>query len=153
MHYMTQTLATTQATAELIAQKWRSLGVQVKLTHDTATDLNRVMFQTSDYDVYIDGFGVDLPSQMIPYLSGPVPPKGTNLAGIHNTRYETLVTKAEALTPPAACAYWNQAEQALYRDLDPAPISNTSRPWFLHNAHAQVSGVHYPIPTSIRVLR
>jgi peptide/nickel transport system substrate-binding protein len=153
VHYSTVYLPAAQATAELMAQQWRMLGAQTKLTNDSAAALNKVLFQTSSYDVYVGGFGNDLPSQLIPYLSGPTPPNGTNLAGIRNRQYETLAAKAETLTPPAACGYWNQAEQALYHDVNPAPISNTTTAYFLHSAQAEVTGFDDPVPTSIRVLR
>jgi peptide/nickel transport system substrate-binding protein len=153
LHYTSASLAAAPATAELIAQQWRTLGAQVKLSNDTVADLIRVMYQTSNYDVYISGFSSDLPSELVPDISGPIPPKGTNIAGIHNQQYETLVAKAQTMTPPESCTYWNQAEQSLYHDFDPVPISNTSNPFFLNNAQAQLAGFTLPIPMSIRVLK
>jgi peptide/nickel transport system substrate-binding protein len=151
LHYEPATLATYQPTAEFIAQQWKSLGVMVKLTADTAGELNQVMFKTSNYDVYIDGFSPTLPSQMALYLAGPVPPKGTNLAGINNAEYNALAAKAAKMTAPASCTYWNEAEKALWHDLDPVPISASNRPSFLQNAQAETNGWDLPIPTSIRV--
>jgi peptide/nickel transport system substrate-binding protein len=139
-------------TAELIAQQWKTIGVKSKLTADTAASFNEVVFKTSNYDVYMLGFGADLPTQIERYVSGPTPPKGINLAGIENKDYNAFAAKAGALTPPAACRYWNQAEAALWRDVNPVPIS--TRPWFyfLNKAQAQVAGIHVPVPTSLRVL-
>ena len=149
LHFFPGPSVLNKPTAEFLAQRWKTLGVKVKLTSDDAKGLNRVMFQTSNYDVYLQGFGSSLPSQMVGYLSGPIPPKGTNLAGIHNQDYDRLVGKAATISAPAACPYWDQAEQTLYRDLDLVPISNRLHLYFLKNAEAQVSPF---IPTSIRVL-
>jgi peptide/nickel transport system substrate-binding protein len=152
LHYFPAPSVLNKPTAELLDQQWKALGVKVKLTSDNARGLNQVMFQTSNYDVYLEGFGASLPTQMVAYLSGPTPPKGTNLAGIHNQDYKRLSTKAATMITPAACTYWDQAEQALYRNLDVAPISNRAHLYFLKNAEAKVNPFSFPIPTSIRVL-
>src|SRR5262249_32739602 len=105
------------------------------------------------YDVYLNGFAYNLPSQALPYNSGPVPPRGTNLSGIRNKAYEAAAAKAATMVAPAACAYWDQAEKALYSDVDLAPISNRYYLNYLKNAQAALSGYAIPIPTSIRMLR
>jgi hypothetical protein len=59
------------------------------------------------------------------------------------------------MTPPAACPYWYQAEQAIVGDLDVVPISNRRETVFLRRSKAQIIqqlSVPSPIPTSIRVL-
>ncbi len=139
-------------TAELLSQVWKALGVQIKLTADSSAAFNQAMFQTSNYDIYLVGFVAHLPSQMVPYVSGAVPPKGSNVAGINNSEYSASTAKASTLLPPEACQFWNQAEQALYRDVDVVPISDQAVPYFLQKAQAQISGAHIPIPTSLRVL-
>ncbi|TDC53277.1 ABC transporter substrate-binding protein [Jiangella ureilytica] len=151
LHYFGPGSVYNEPTAELIAAQWQAIGVQVELTGDDGTGLNRVMFETGDFDVYMQGFGYSLPSQAISYNTGPVPPDGTNLAGIHNEEYEELVVQAQALTPPEACTYWDRAEQALWRNLDIAPIANRPNTWFLQHADAEIAGFNFPIPTSIRV--
>ncbi len=151
VHYVPSELD--KPTAELLAEKWKALGVRVKLTGDTATQLSQVMFQTGNYDVYLNGFGYNLPSQAVPYNSGPVPPEGTNLSGIHNKAYDASAAKAATMVAPAACQYWDQAEKALYSDVDLAPISNRYYVNYLKNAQAGLSGYAIPIPTSIRMLQ
>jgi peptide/nickel transport system substrate-binding protein len=153
LHFVPSITPDYQPTAELVAQEWEAIGVQVEPTSDTFTTMSQFMFETSDYDVYLGGFGFGLPNQAVPYLSGPVPPDGTNLSGLHNEEYDELVAQARGLTAPEACTYWDQAEQALYHNLDIAPISN--RPWFfyLQNAEALTSSANFPIPTSIRVFQ
>jgi peptide/nickel transport system substrate-binding protein len=97
--------------------------------------------------------GFNLPSQVTPFISGPVPPKGTNSAGIDNPDYTALVAKAETMLPPESCAYWNQAEQALFRDVDVAPVAVRYSSYFLSKSQAEVITYSQPIPTSIRVLK
>ncbi len=139
-------------TAQFVADQWKAVGIQAKLTVDTAAGLSQVMFQTSNWDVYLNGFGYLLPSQAVPYNSGPAPPQGTNLAGIKNADYERLIAKAATMVAPEACRYWDEAEQALYREVDIAPMSNRVYSWYLKNARAEVIGQEAPIPTSIRML-
>jgi peptide/nickel transport system substrate-binding protein len=153
LHYVPIQSDYNKSTAELLAQRWRAIGVDVKLTSNTWITATKDVFQASNYDVYTTGFGFGLPSQMMPYLSGPVPPDGTNLAGIVNKEYDTLAAKAAGLMPPAACPYWNRAEQALYREVNPVPIANRPERWFLNRAMAQTAGFQIPVvPTSLRVL-
>ncbi len=150
LHYWSDGGSFERPTVELIAQRWQTVGVRVKITGDPTTKLSQVMYKTSDYDVFQIGFGLDLPSQMVKYLSGQVPPNGTNVAGIDNPSYNKLAAKAASMAYPAACTFWNQAEQALYRDVDPVPIARASRPIFLRNAKATSIGLEV-IPTSIRL--
>ena len=138
-------------TAELVAEQWRAVGVKVKLTADTVVAMNETMFRTANFDVYMQGFGVFLPSAMVKYIAGPVPPAGVNLAAITNKDYDELTDKAIGMTPPKACAYWNQAEQALWRAADIVPIANRPINFFLRNAGAQFMGYENPVPTSIRL--
>jgi peptide/nickel transport system substrate-binding protein len=139
-------------TAELLAANWNAIGVQTKLTTDTAPGAMGVMFQTGNWDIYLTGFGYTLPSQAVPYNSGKTPPGGTNLSGMHNKEYEMLATKAATMVAPEACDYWAKAEQALYRNVDIAPISEKITPYYLKNAEAQLVA-NAVIPTSIRLLK
>ncbi|WP_327248576.1 ABC transporter substrate-binding protein [Streptomyces sp. NBC_01320] len=113
VHYVPSVSVYAQPTAELVAQEWKALGVQTKLTADTTTALSQTMFQTSNSDVYLEPFGGNLPTQMVPYVSGPTPPDGVNLAGINNAAYNSLVAKAEALL-----LVWRRTS----RPGDPAPL-------------------------------
>jgi peptide/nickel transport system substrate-binding protein len=140
-------------TAELLAQRWKAIGVRTKINADSITTMNQVVFKTSNYDIYMQGLGTTLPTVAVKYVSGPVAPKGVNIAGIDNKTYQALAAKATTMTPPQACTYWNQAEQALYRDVDLAPIANRPLKYYLNNVKTQVNGYDFPIPTSIRVLR
>jgi len=57
------------------------------------------------------------------------------------------------LVPPAACTYWDQAEQALWRDVDLVPIAKRPTYHYLKNARAEAWGYNLPVATSIRILR
>jgi peptide/nickel transport system substrate-binding protein len=111
------------------------------------------MFKSGDYDVYMQGSGVYLPSQMIQYLSGAAPPRGVNSAGIDNKTYDAYAAKAQAMVPPAACDYWRKAEQALWDNLDLLPIADRPQAYYLSHGKAQFAGFNAPIPTSLRALK
>lgn len=151
LHFLPTWSTFDKATVEFMEQQWKSIGVHVKLTSETLVNLSKVFYETGNWDSFMQLGNAYLPTAWVPYLSGPFPPEGTNLGGINKT-YDDLVAKAETLTAPKACQYWNQAERELYRDLDIVPISN--RPWtyYLNGAQAQSWGYARPVPTSIRVL-
>ncbi len=139
-------------TAELMAQRWQALGVRVRMAGKTGAEIGKALMETSDYGVYIEAGGFNLPIQMVPFLSGENPPKGQNFSGIKNAHYGALAAKATAMVAPAACPYWNQAEQTLYRDLDILPVSNRAKVYYLNGAEAEVMSSYIAVPTSIRVL-
>ncbi len=151
LHYVPSMSSFDKPTAELLAKRWGAVGVRVKLIADAVPTMSQVLFQTGSYDIYLQGLGNSLPSAYVKYISGPVPPKGINLAGIENKDYDTLTAKAATMTAPQACAYWEKAEQALWRDVDMAPLSSRPLAYYLKNAQAQLNGIDFPIPTSIRV--
>jgi peptide/nickel transport system substrate-binding protein len=151
LHYIPTWSPFDKATVEFMAQEWQAIGVRVKLSANTLVSISKVYYETGGWDLFMQLGNAYLPTAYVPYLSGAFPPKGTNLGGV-NPAYEALVAKAETLTAPKACQYWNQAEQALYRHLDIMPISD--RPWtyYLNGAQAQSWGYARPVPTTIRVL-
>jgi peptide/nickel transport system substrate-binding protein len=152
LHYLPSVSIQSKPTAELIAEKWKTIGVTVKLTADTPVTNTEALFKTGNWDVQTNTGNAYLPSAWVPYQSGPLPPKGTNLGGI-NKQYDELVAKAKTLTESAACTYWNQADEALYKRLDIVPISNRPRLYYLNKADGRTAGYQQPIPTSIRLLR
>ncbi len=139
--------------AELLAQRWRAVGAQVELVADTSTKLIEVLTKTMSYDVYLLPFGTTLPSSVVKYMSGPVPPAGTNYTGVKNSAYNELAAKAVTMTAPEACTYWNQAEQALLGEVDIIPVTNQPLRYYLKNTQPpQFNGYDSPIPSSIRAL-
>ncbi|PZF84727.1 peptide ABC transporter substrate-binding protein [Jiangella anatolica] len=151
LHYLPSSSSYEKPTVELIAQKWEALGAQVTLTADTTVGYSDVLFEHRNWDAVMQLGTAYLPSAWVPFLSGPLPPEGTNLGGV-NEDYEELVAQAATMTPPEACDYWNRAEQALYRDLDIVPISDRIDVFYLRRAEAEAAGYVNPIPTSIRLL-
>jgi len=151
VHYVPSVSDYAGSTAELLAQEWQGIGVETTLVADTITSQSQAMFQDSNWDVYLAPFGANLPSQMVPYLSGQTPPTGVNLAGIDNAEYNDLVVKAQAVAPPEACANWHEAEHALYRGFNPVPISTLPNAIYLNKAEA-MSNSFQLVPTSFRVL-
>ncbi|MGH4001457.1 MAG: ABC transporter substrate-binding protein [Pseudonocardiaceae bacterium] len=152
IHYVPSTNIYAEATAELLAKQWNDLGVKTRLTLDSTTAQLKAMFEDSDWDIYLAPFGGNLPTQMVPYLSGPLPPNGMNLAGIQNADYDKLAAQAQTLTAPEACPLWKQAEQALYKSLDVVPVSRLARSIFLNHAEAESNGFQF-IPTTFKVLK
>ncbi len=153
VHYVPTNTPQDKATAELAAQRWRAVGVDAKLVSDTFPTMLQTYFQTSDWDVYVRGWNNSM-DQMAQYLSGPGVPKGSNVAGIDNPRYNALVAKAQKAVVPQACADWDSAEQALWQELNPVPLSDRPTFNYLNGAKAEIMGLGpHPIPTSIRVYK
>jgi peptide/nickel transport system substrate-binding protein len=151
LYYVPAFLPGGKPAAELIAQQWESLGATVKTTAGTLTGLVQVQ-KNGNYDVLLQPFNSSLPSRFVSLMSGPTPPDGNNFSGIDNRAYTDLVTKASAITAPESCTYWKQAEQALFRAVDVAPISERIGYYFLNGADATMNGTTtLPDPTSIRV--
>lgn len=139
------------AGAELLAKQWQAVGAQVKIRSVTSTQLNQVIFSSGDWDASWTPVTVSLPTELVAFLSGPTPPKGTNFAHLHNTSYTHDVTAAAAHTGTAACVKWNAAERALFENFDLVPMFDSTAPTFLD--HAQASIVSGEIQgTSLRLL-
>ncbi|WP_283136402.1 ABC transporter substrate-binding protein [Rhizohabitans arisaemae] len=140
------------ATAELVAKQWKAVGVEVKLTADDSKALSRAMFETGDFDAFLVGLRFTMPYQVVPFVSGQVPPKGQNFTGVDNADYQRLSTEAVRTSGDAGCALWNEAEQALFGNVDLVPFADLEVPFFLSGAEAQTDGwLQMPIPTSIRL--
>ncbi len=153
LHYLPIVSPYEKPTAELIAEELQAIGVKIKLASDTLAGYAAVMYQSSNWDLYLANVGAFLPSQAVKYVSGAEPPNGVNGSGIENKDYDALVAKAKAQTPPAACTSWEQAEKALFREIDIMPISNRPAFYFMKNARARAQAYDLPIPTSIRLLK
>lgn len=148
--YGTQLGPTMAAAAELVQQVWKSIGVDVTLKGVDSPGLNQVLFGTGAWDVSMAPVGVNLPSQLVPFLSGPVPPKGTNFGHIDNAQYQQLTQKAATMAGASGCTDWNNAETALYKAVDAVPYIDSVAPTFGKGATFTVTDAL--IPTSIRML-
>jgi peptide/nickel transport system substrate-binding protein len=94
---------------------------------------------------------VNLPTQLVPFLSGPSAPNGANFSSINNPGYSTNVAAASALVGSDGCAKWAAAEESLFQHVDLVPFVNSTVPIFGQGANFELNqnGV---APTSIRML-
>lgn len=148
--YDTATGAGTAPAGELAVQQWQKLGIEVTGQGQTGTAINNTLFSTGNWDVVWEPLGVASPDQLVPFLSGTVPPNGTNFSGIGNAAYDAGVKTASALPGVQGCADWLKAEEALLQSADIVPFANTVSTLFGNGATFVVSGVL--VPTSIRML-
>jgi peptide/nickel transport system substrate-binding protein len=148
--YGTQLGPTEASAAELIQQAWKPLGVDVTLKGVDSPGLNTLYFGTGAWDASMAPITLNLPSQLVPFVSGPVPPNGTNFAHIQNKDYESAVKTASTKAGSAGCDDWNSAEKALIKSVDAIPYYNTVAPTFGKGAKFTVGdGLD---PSSIRML-
>jgi peptide/nickel transport system substrate-binding protein len=148
--YGTQLGPTMVAAAELVQQTWRDLGVKVTLKGVDSPALNQALFGTGAWDVSMAPISLPLPNQLTPFVSGPVPPQGTNFGNIHNGEYERLVKEASGMAGAAGCPTWNAAESALIRNLDAVPYADSVVPGFGKNARFDLREGSI-VPSSVRM--
>lgn len=138
------------AAMEFVKSSWEELGVSVELVSANDSKLYQILDDTGDWDVSFVTLGFTLPSQMIPFLSGPAAPDGLNAGHVDNEEY--LEAAQSALQKPGTegCDDWNAAEETLYSRVDVVPFASELRKWFLRRATFDL--VHGVIdPTSIRM--
>ncbi|MGH3272778.1 MAG: ABC transporter substrate-binding protein [Streptosporangiaceae bacterium] len=136
--------------AQLAVSEWQKLGVQVTTQSITDTQLSAVLFGTGAWDVGWVPFTIQLPSTIMPFLSGPPPPAGTNFGHIANTAYTQLATAAAALPGTTGCQDWNKAEEALFTNADLVLFAAQTVPVWASHATFQLNASG-PIPTSLRL--
>ena len=141
-----------QAGAELVQKVWGSIGAQVTLTAVTQADLNQVLFSgTNPWGAAIIPLGIPLPSNLVGFMSGPVPPKGTDFASINNPTYDSDVKTASSIAGSSGCSDWDAAEVALFHQVDVVPFVDSTIPIFGTGATFQLSNGDV-VPSSIRML-
>jgi peptide/nickel transport system substrate-binding protein len=142
---------TTASAAELAVSQWRAAGVKVKAVAVTDTQLSSTLFGTGSWDISWAPLTVQLPTQLVPLLSGAVPPKGTNFAHISNAIYDKLSAAASSMADTSGCANWTTAEKALIQAVDVVPYYDSVGPTYAKNAtFDDIGGVL--VPTSLRRL-
>jgi len=141
------------AAAQLAAQEWKQLGVNVTLSPEGENAVNTALLGTGKWDIVWAGLDVPNPQSLTPILSGPVPPHGTNVAHLTNKAYDSLTHTAATQVSKAGCADWNRAEVALFKSFDVIPFADIPSPFWGASVRFSVSGSG-PIvtPTSIRAL-
>jgi peptide/nickel transport system substrate-binding protein len=139
-YYSTSYGAPMQSGAELMQQMWKEVGVDVVLKGASDSEAGAVIVGgQGTWDVTILPLGVTLPSQLVPYLSGPTPPAGGNFAGLDNPAYSEHVAQASTMTGADSCAEWGAAEKALLEDLDVVLFVNSIQPFFGTSATFELS--------------
>jgi peptide/nickel transport system substrate-binding protein len=135
---------------ELATAQWNQLGVDVDLQGVDSAQFNTLAFESRAWDVFLAAVNLDVPSLAVPFVSGPQPPDGVNFSAVSNPEYESLVAEASALTGPEACAKWDEAEKALYAQMNILPYAVTTAPVFGRNAEFAAGRLGL-IPSSIRL--
>ena len=129
------------AGAEYMAAEWTKLGVNVTLDGgDMNVAISTVFAPEDDLTGWDVGLGLNLmtniPTIFPPYLSGPVPPEGSNFSSINNPGYDAAVLEAQVLTGQESCDKWSEAESALFRQMDLLPISMVDNVTYLNGAES-----------------
>lgn len=151
--WYTNSLGPTMASgAELIQKQWRAVGADVTLKSGTDAQVDQVINGQGSWSAGIVPVTVTLPSQLVPFLSGPRPPKGNNFSGIDNAGYTASVRKASAEPGTSGCADWAAAEKALFRHVDLVPFVDSVVPVFAKGATFRLTEGTVIAPTSIRML-
>ncbi|MEW1722926.1 ABC transporter substrate-binding protein [Streptomyces sp. NPDC093109] len=137
------------AAAELATQIWQKLGVKIISRPQDLTRIGQTLFTTGDWDIVWEALVPGSPDQMVPFLSGPVPPAGTNFAHIDNADYRAGVAHAASIPGTEGCPRWLAAESALVEDAAVIPFANQAIQTFGSGATFEYAGAL--VPTSIRM--
>ncbi|KQV77621.1 hypothetical protein ASC64_01920 [Nocardioides sp. Root122] len=138
------------AAAELAVQQWKEIGVDATAKAQNETTLTGTIFGAGDWDVAWVALNVSSPDQLVPFLSGPAAPDGTNFSAISNPDYESAVKEATQLTGTEGCDTWLEAESGLIANADIVPFAATQARTFGAGAEFAVPGQLQPL--SIRML-
>ena len=152
VYYATSIGAGMQAGAELVQKVWSSIGVQVTLTGLSDAEISQVIFGgTTPWSAVFIPLGVTLPTQLVGFMSGPTPPKGTDFASISNASYAADVKAASSSVGASGCSQWDAAEEALFQQVDIVPFVDSAVPTFATGATFELSQGSLQ-PSSIRML-
>ncbi|WP_214319386.1 ABC transporter substrate-binding protein [Nonomuraea sediminis] len=145
--YTSELGARATATAELMAQRLRPLGIELTVKQAVRGEFAQIVFGSGDWDITLLPIGASLPTDLTPFVSGPTPPKGSNFAHIGNPDYERAVAKAAG---GGGCTDWLAAESALVRRVDVVPFADDTIPIFAGGARFEVVAGEVS-PQSIRM--
>jgi peptide/nickel transport system substrate-binding protein len=139
------------ATAQYIYAQWKQLGVDVTLDQVSFNQQASVVFSgTGAWGAALISLGVSNPATLVPFFSGPTPPKGENFGHVTGA-YGQLVQEASGKPGTAGCPDWNAAEATLFRDANIIPLSDLRTLYWGNGARFDVwAGVL--IPTSLRAV-
>ncbi len=151
LFYPTTIGPTMQAGAELLQKVWGELGVEVPLKGGTDAEMGQLVGGELRWDAAIVPLNVSLPSQTVPFVSGPAAPKGTNFAAIDNPDYTAKAGEAATIVGSDGCGAWAEAEKALFERADVVPFANANRPVFGKGAEFELTQGSVA-PSSIRMV-
>jgi peptide/nickel transport system substrate-binding protein len=141
-----------QAGAELVQKIWSGIGAEVTLKSVTDAEVGQLIVGGQGaWQAAFLPLGVTLPTQLVPFLSGPSAPNGGNFASIDNAEYKTNVQAAMATAGASGCDKWAAAEQALFRRVDVVPFVNSAIPMFGKGATFELTQGSVA-PGSVRML-
>jgi peptide/nickel transport system substrate-binding protein len=139
--------------AEFIAAQWRKLGAQVTLDQKPEDQVvSTILGTATTWDVVLEPITAVNPAVFVPFLSGAVPPTGTNFGRIDNAQYVDLVKKASGEDGTAGCADWNAAEASLIKNADILPVSNLPKLFWGTKVRFEVLDEAKISPTTLRAL-
>jgi peptide/nickel transport system substrate-binding protein len=142
--------AAAAAAAELALDAWKEIGAEVEGKQQDETALLDATFSTGAWDVAWLTLSVNSPDQAVGFVSGAVPPEGSNFSGIVNEDYTAAVAEASMQNGSDGCAIWQEAETALFEASDLVPFANSTVFMFGNGAEFEWFGVIEP--TSMRLL-
>ncbi|WP_193608744.1 ABC transporter substrate-binding protein [Nocardioides lijunqiniae] len=148
--YQNNTGAGGAAASELAVQQWKELGAKVTATAQNETTLTGTIFGAGDWDISWVSLNVNAPDQLVPFMSGPAAPDGTNFAAIANDEYDAAVKDVMSTPGVEGCDAWLEAESKLIAAADIVPFANNSVTTFGNGAEFQTPG--NLVPTSIRMM-
>ena len=141
-----------QAAAELAQKVWQGVGAEVTLRAVSDAEVGSLIVGgQGSWSVTLLPLTVNLPTQLVPFLSGPSAPNGANFASINNSAYSTNVAAASAQVGSDGCTKWAAAEEAIFQHVDLVPFVNSTVPIFAQGATFELNqnGVS---PQTIRML-
>jgi peptide/nickel transport system substrate-binding protein len=138
------------AATELAVQQWQKVGAKVKAKSQNETTLTGTIFSGGDWDISWVSLNVNAPDQLIPFLSGPAAPDGTNFAAIDNADYQSAIAEAAKTQGVEGCDKWLEAESLLFASADVVPFANNLVRTFGSGAEFATPG--NLAPTSIRMM-
>jgi peptide/nickel transport system substrate-binding protein len=147
--------ASVEAANEYLQHQWNQLGAHVTLkATDTQGLIGIILSAGGAWDASQVSIGVNLPSQLVGFLSGPTPPKGENFAGINNGTYNRDVAAAMKTPGAGGCKEWKAAEKALFRADNLVPYA--TNPIYVASKGATVKesfGLSAVAPLSVRLIK
>jgi peptide/nickel transport system substrate-binding protein len=136
--------------AELVHQQWQAIGVEVTLKGASEAEIGQLAGGQGTWQAANIPLGLSLPSEAVPFLSGPTPPNGTNFAGINNADYQSDVAAASAQAGAAGCEKWAAAETAIVQHADLIPYVSAVSSVFGSGTQFEVNNAEL-VPGSIRM--